>query len=188
MTGVQTCALPISGGTLVLGYRAGARDTRNHSVRKQLPGLFTELAGIRVPRFESLNETSADMRVGAMPAKGTVWADIIELESARPAAIWTDKGKFYRGFPAASANKVGKGTVWYLGTSPDPAGMFFLYKRILSGAGLSPRFYGQDIERVSRVDAEGAECDIFLNHSPKGKRVAGLRLPPWGWAVKRKRT
>ncbi len=172
------------GGSLVLGYRAGARDPRNHSVRKRLPGLFAELAGLTVPRFESLNHTSAALRVGLLPAKGTVWADLIEPGSAEPVAVWSDRAKFYRGCPAVTVNRVGKGSVWYMGTSLDPAGIFFVYRRILKEAGLKPRFYGQDIERVRREDGEGRSWELFLNHSPKARRVAGLYLPPWGWAKK----
>jgi len=172
------------GGSLVLGYRAGARDLRNHSIRQKLPGLFAELAGLTVPRFESLNHTSAALRVGLLPAKGTVWADLIEPESAQPVAVWSDRAKFYRGCPAVTVNRVGKGSVWYMGTSLDAAGIFFVYRRILKEAGLKPRFYGQDLERVRREDGEGRSWELFLNHSPKARRVAGLYLPPWGWAKK----
>ncbi len=173
------------GGSLVLGYRAGTRDLRNHAVDKPLPGVFAELAGVRVPRFESLNLGSAELRVGPWRGKGTVWADLIELTTAHPAAVWSDKKKFYKGAPAAAVNRVGKGSVWYLGTSPDPAAMFHLYRRILKDAGLKPRFYGAQIERVARRDAEGREWELFLNHSPKARRVAGLSLPAWGWAKRR---
>ncbi|MBN2875105.1 MAG: beta-galactosidase, partial [Spirochaetales bacterium] len=47
------------GGSLVLGYRSGARDARNQSVALPLPGIFADLAGVTVPRFESLNLGSA---------------------------------------------------------------------------------------------------------------------------------
>lgn len=171
------------GGTLVLGYRAGARDMDDRSVSRTLPGEFSALAGVRVPRFESLNEGSARIRVGLMPAKGTVWADLIEPTGASVVARWTDRSKFYRSCPAVTVNRVGKGSVWYLGTSLDPAGMFFVYRRILRSAGLRARFAGPDAERVRRADASGREFDILLNHSPRARRVSGVALGPWDWKV-----
>ncbi|MDX9897306.1 MAG: beta-galactosidase [Spirochaetia bacterium] len=171
-----------SGGTLVLGYRAGARDTRNNNIDMPLPGLFSELAGLTVPRFESLNMTSAKLRVGLVPGRGNVWADIIEPETAVPVATWTDREKFYRGFPAATVNRVGKGRVWYIGTSPDPLAMLSLYRRILKEAGLAPRFAGGDIESILRSDSEGRTWRLVLNHSPVRRWAYGVRLAPWGWA------
>ncbi len=170
------------GGTLVLGYRAGARDPRNHAATSLLPGVFAELAGVTVPRFESLNETRAGLRVGLIPAHGTVWADIIEPGSARPVAYWTDPKKFYRGSPAVTVNAVGKGRVWYIGTSPGPLAMLLVYRRILKEAGLSPRFAGADIEAVERRDATGNAWRLVLNHSPRRRRAYGATLGPWGWA------
>ncbi len=170
------------GGSLVLGYRAGARDLRDRNVDAALPGLFAELAGVAVPRFESLNDTSVRLRVGAVPGRGTVWADIIEPTTAEPVAVWTDRGKFYRGYPAVTVNRVGEGRVWYVGTSPDPVAMLMLYRRILKAAGLRPRFVGADIEAVVRRDAEGRSWRLVLNHSPRRRRAYGVALEPWGWA------
>jgi beta-galactosidase len=171
-----------SGGSLVLGYRAGARDLRNHNTDLPLPGVFAELAGVTVPRFESLNLGRAGLRVGLVPGYGSVWADIIEPLAAETAAVWTDRRKFYRGCPAATVNRFGKGLVWYIGTSPGPAAMLALYRRILKGAGLAPRFIGADIESVERTDGAGVRWNILLNHSPKRRRVSGVTLEPWGWA------
>ena len=172
-----------SGGTLVLGYRAGARDLRNHSVHEPLPGIFRELAGIRVPRFESLNNTKAAIRIGMMPAKGCVWADIIETETAQVVATWTDRKKFYRGKPVVTVNSYGAGKVWYIGTSPDPLGMLVLYRRILRAAGLKPRYRGVSVESIQREDKDGRSRTIFLNHSARPKRVPGGRLAPWDWCI-----
>jgi len=170
-----------SGGSLVLGYRAGARDALDHNVEATLPGLFAELAGIRVPRFESLNETSAALRVGVVPGRGGVWADIIEPDGAETVAVWTDRSKFYRGSPAVTVNRVGKGLVWYLGTSPNPIAMLALYRRILKAAGLCPRFAGADVEAIERRDTDGKTWRLVLNHSPRRRRAYGATLEPWGW-------
>jgi beta-galactosidase len=170
------------GGSLILGYRAGARDLRDWNVAAPLPGVFAELSGVTVPRFESLNETSARLRVGLVPGRGRVWADIIEPTHAEAVAVWADPMKFYSGAPAATVNRVGEGRVWYIGTSPDPMAMLALYRRILTGAGLRPRFVGADVEAIVRTDGEGRNWRLLLNHSPRLRLAYGTWLRPWGWA------
>jgi len=171
------------GGTLVLGYRSGTRDMRNWNVSDLLPGLFAEMAGLRVRRFEALNKGRVGIRVGPVPAKGEVWADIIEPTTAKPVAFYRDRAKFYSGRPCATVNGHGKGRVWYLGTSPDPIGIFFLYRRILKEAGMKPRFLGDGVEMVERRTALGSRIRVVLNHSPRARRAMGRRIPAYGWTV-----
>ncbi len=173
------------GGTLILGYRSGARTPENRNVSCPLPGVFRALAGVRIERFESLNRTRARIRVGRLPlpAHGEVWADILEPETAEPAAWWTDRGKFYRGAPCVTVNRLGKGRVWYVGTSPDALGTFLLYRRILRSAGLFPRFAGYGVEIVDRRRSDGSEVSIVLNHTHRRRRVLGRPVEAWGWTV-----
>jgi beta-galactosidase len=171
------------GGHLVLGYRAGARDMRNWNVAERLPGLFSEMAGIRVPRFESLNLGTAGIRIGPFPAKAGVWADIIEPDGAKPIAIYADRRKFYSGLPCATVNARGEGKVWYVGTSPDPLGIFLLYRRILGEAKVGAKFRGAGIEVIERRTDEGGIVKVILNHNAKARRVLGRRIAPYGWAV-----
>jgi beta-galactosidase len=171
------------GGHLVLSYRSGTRDMRNWNVSEVLPGLFAEMAGIRVPRFESLNVGKAGMRVGVVPAKGEVWADIIEPTTARTIATWADRRKFYSGSPCATVNARGVGRVWYIGTSPDAVGIFLLYRRILKAAKVGAAFRGMGIEVVERRTEEGETVKVVLNNTAKAKRVLGQKIRPFGWEV-----
>jgi beta-galactosidase len=171
------------GGQLVLGYRSGARDMRNWNTSQPLPGLFAEMAGIRVPRFESLNSGKAGMRIGIFPAKGEVWADIIEPTTAKVVARWADKRKFYSGLPCATVNRRGEGSVWYIGTSPDATGIFLLYRRILGAAKVGAAFRGMGIEVIERRTEEGGTVKVALNHGAKARRALGRKIGPYGWEV-----
>jgi beta-galactosidase len=171
------------GGHLVLGYRAGARDSRNWNIAEPLPGLFADMAGLRVPRSESLNSGKVGIRVGLLPAKATVWADIIEPTTAKPIAVWADSRKFYSGLPCATVNVRDEGRVWYIGMSPDPVGIFLLYRRILKGAKVGAKFHGMGIEVVKRHTEDDGTVKVVLNHNAKAKRVLGKRIEPFGWEV-----
>lgn len=172
-----------SGGHLVLGYRAGARDARNWNVGEPLPGLFADMAGLRVPRFESLNKGKVGISLGPIPAKGEVWADLIEPTTARTIARYRDRRKFYSGMPCATVNEHGKGKVWYIGTSLDSTGLFLMYRKILRAARMDPRFHGYGVEVVERRSRDGRMVKIAMNHNPKPRRVLGRRLGPYGWTV-----
>lgn len=171
------------GGTLILGWRAGTRDINNHNIRKPLPGIFSKLAGVRIQEFEALGQEKTSIRIGLVPAKGEVWADILEPTSAQVLARYTDRKKYYRGMPCITVNSVGNGFVYYLGTSLNEMGIFFLYRKIFKKAGFSPKWHGMGIEVVHRIDAEGKEVKIVLNHTSKTKRVLGKKIEPYGMAL-----
>ncbi len=171
------------GGTLILGWRSGTRDMNNHTTRKTFPGLFAELAGVKIHEFEALGQEKVGIRIGLIPAKGEVWADILEPGSAEVIGRYTDRKKFYRGAPCITVNNFGNGRVYYLGTSLNELGIFFLYRKIFKTAGLEPKWYGMGIEVVRRTDVEGKELKIVLNHTAKAKRVLGKKIPGYGIAV-----
>jgi len=175
------------GGVLVVGYRSGSRDMRNWNTSDPLPGVFNELTGISVPRFEALGTASSKIGfrglIGLVPTRGEVWADIIEPVSAETIARWTDRKKFYRGAAAITRNRFGKGYVYYVGTSPNAAAMLVLYRRVFRDAGIVPRFHGAGAELVERRTVDGDLVHIAMNHTPRPKRIMGKLLEPWGWRV-----
>lgn len=181
------------GGCLILGWRSGARTRDNWNTDLVLPGLFRELAGIRVPCFEALGKGAVRLRLhdsashqlisSVIACKGEVWADILEPETATVMARYWDNKKHYSGKAAITCNKYGKGLVWYLGTSPDPKTTFFLYQSILKQARIKGRFLGLGVEAVQRTSQEGKTVTVLLNHTPKQKRVRGKIIPPWSTIV-----
>ncbi|MGO8695237.1 MAG: beta-galactosidase [Rectinemataceae bacterium] len=172
-----------AGGTLILGYRSGTRDGRNWNVSESLPGLFDEMAGIRVRRFESFNKGKVGIRIGLLPAAAGVWADILEPTTAKAVAFYRGRRKFYDGSPCVAVNSHGRGRVWYIGTSLDPVGLFLIYRRILKEAGMKPRFLGNGVEMVERRTALGSRVKVVLNHNAKPRRALGRRIPAYGWTV-----
>lgn len=174
-----------NGGTLVLGYRAGARDLENKNATETLPGIFSELTGIKVRKFESLNKTKVGLQIGLLKAKGEVWADIIESKETKVLARYKDKNKFYSGSPAVTMNSFGKGQVYYFGTSPDSLAIFLLWKKILKSAGLNPNFAGLGAEIIERTQRDGTKIQLLLNHGSKKRRILGQVVPAWGMALKK---
>jgi beta-galactosidase len=171
------------GGHLVLGWRTGVRDSENRAIDTAAPGLFSELAGVEVESFESLNKTKVKVKLGLIPAKGENWAEALRLTTARPLAHYNDKKKPYHKQVCVAVNSYGKGKVYYVGTSLNEIGLFFFYRKVLKDAGLKPKFYGKGIEVIKRQDQDGKEISVILNHNPRAKRVKGRRVDAFDMIV-----
>jgi beta-galactosidase len=173
------------GGHLILGWRSGTRDEKNWTVPMTLPGLFTEMAGVQVRQFESLNNRKTKIKVGWLPIRFNAenWADILELGTARALAWYADGKKHYNGAPCASVNDYGLGKVYYLGTSLSPEAIFFLYRKIFKDAGLKARFFGNGIEVVKRSTVDGGVVEVVLNHTSMAHRVLGKSVEPYDMMV-----
>lgn len=171
------------GGTLILGWRSGTRDMNNHTVNKTFPGLFAELAGVEIREFEALGEEKIKITLGLIPAKGTIWADILEPKGSKVIGRYADRKKSYCGHPCITVNRFGAGWVYYVGTSLNEIGIFFLYRKIFKKAQLTPRWHGVGIEIIDRIDVNGKKLHLVLNHTPKPKRVRGKKVPPYGMVV-----
>lgn len=171
------------GGTLILGWRAGSRDLENRNVGAVLPGLFEDMAGITVKGYESLNDTTVRVRMGVIPFKGQSWADLISPVTAETVVKYTDRKKHYRGTPAVTRNSFGNGRVYYLGTTPDPAGIFFLYRKIFKDAGIDFSFHGYGLEVLKMLTPDGEKFKVALNHTPRRKLAGFKSIKPWGMRV-----
>jgi len=173
------------GGVLILGWRTGTRDEKNWATKKELPGEFTELAGVKIHDFESLNLTKTKIRFKGIPISfhAETWADVLEPDTARPLGWYVARKKDYHGEPCITENNFGKGSVYYIGTSLDPLGIYYFYQKIFRTHDMNPRFYGLGIEVIHRKDTKGKNLDILLNHNPKARIVAGVRVPGYGMKI-----
>jgi beta-galactosidase len=173
------------GGALILGWRCGTRDGNNWATNKELPGEFAELAGVMIHDFESLNLTKTKIRLNGIPlfVNGENWADVLEPIFARPIGWYAGRKKEYSGKSCITENKIGKGRVYYIGTSLDSLGIFFLYRKIFKSAGLNPHFYGMGVEVIHRKDTQSGNIEVILNHNSKARMVHGIKIPGFGMKI-----
>jgi len=202
------------GGTLILSYRSGVKESRNNKVVNQLlPGELRQLVGAHVEEYTTLGGSPwgegkagegpaiefLPHPLGSMSGRARVWADRLKLDRARPLALY--RSGPWEGEPAASINEYGAGTVIYLG-SGLPRNMhrglaYWLKERMeLSGAAETPA----GVEAVWR--GEGDEAVLYLlNHNAEevtlslqedlkelksGERREEITLSPYGVALFRR--
>ncbi len=163
-----------NGGILMLGYRAGTKDQNSWFLDSQAPGPFSEMAGVKVRKFEAVGNREVKFRFRLFPGTCSKICEILEPTTAKVWARYTDKKKFYKGKPVITCNKFGKGFVVYIGASLSPISFMLLYRRVLRLAGIPFTFYGPNVEKTFRK-GKSNDYEIFANHSGK-TNLAGLKL------------
>lgn len=148
-----------NGGTLVLTYRSGIKDLNNNMVTSTLPGILRELAGVTVQEFDS---SPAAVSLSAGFGKSMLWRDILEPETAEVVAEYTSE--YYKGTPAITMNRRGKGRVWYIGCDLEGSAISKLVKIISDDAGAEYINRPSGTEIVKR-SACGKEYLMLLNYT-----------------------
>ncbi|MBS2970925.1 beta-galactosidase [Metabacillus sp. KIGAM252] len=153
-----------NGGTVVFSYRSGVKKPNNFVTGQTLPGELTEMTGITINEYESL-QTGQQNKVNGvkgslsgLESAATVWCDLIDPVTAEVLAEYDDC--FYKGTAAVTKNKYGKGTVYYIGTALEETMLTALYKEIFQEAGAEVIETEKEVEVVRREKFLSA-----MNHS-----------------------
>ncbi|NCN11318.1 MAG: beta-galactosidase [Leptospira sp.] len=173
-----------NGGCLVLGYRAGIKE-KNHWMRpERTPGVFREMAGLSVEKFEAIGNESYKVKFRFFRGKCNKFCELLEPTSAKPIAWYNDKRKFYKGTPSATVNQYHAGKVYYLGTSFAPESLVLLFRRIFRENKIPFTFLGEKTERIRRV-GKLWNYEITMNHSSKSKLLGFQFFKPFGYRIKK---
>jgi beta-galactosidase len=116
-----------AGGTLVLGCRAGYKDTTGKCPMVKLPGFLRDLSGVDVTEytFVAADEGAVTVDWDGTEIEAPVFNDILSpLGGARTLGRYTKS--YYKSSPALIVNEYGKGKVYYFGStfSRETAGVF----------------------------------------------------------------
>jgi beta-galactosidase len=114
------------GGTLVVTPRTGVKDEANAVVDQPLPGLLSEVCGVKVAEYDSLLEgitQSIRFTLPGLkaldPVPACIWCDVLDPVGAQVLANYTDD--YYAGRAAITLNCFGRGQAIYVGTFGDKA-------------------------------------------------------------------
>jgi beta-galactosidase len=104
------------GGQLILSCRTGLKDNNSHLWEQMLQEPVWELIGAKVDYYDQLPAgRPGTIDMDGQTYKWHIWGDIlVPDENTRILAKHT--GQFYKGAPVIVQNKIGKGTVTYIGT------------------------------------------------------------------------
>ena len=162
------------GGYLVLTARTAMKDRFNSLLPSRQPGLLTELAGVEVLEYFSLDED--------VPVKGNwffghsrQWAELLAITDSNvtvPAARYGASNGWLDDQPAITVHGYRSGLVYYVGTNLDEATQTEFMSRVLRTANVHPVLetpLGVQASRRTRED--GKEIIFLINHTRQRQSV-----------------
>ncbi|MET8865170.1 beta-galactosidase [Nonomuraea sp. NPDC004580] len=144
------------GGHLILTFLTGYADEEARARTEIAPGPLREPAGVRYLEFATLLDPLPLHGLGVQDV-ARHWADALEPEGAEVLARYDHH--HYGRWPAITRNRVGAGTVTYVGTLPGRAMTAELFRQASAG--------------LSRTDAAGGRASAV-----GGRAGAGLGAKP----------
>jgi beta-galactosidase len=167
-----------AGGALVSTYFSGIVNESDLVTLGGYPGELRKLLGIWAEEIDALLPTQSNKIVLKSPQEGLQTAygcgmlcDLIHSEGAEVVAEYGED--FYRGMPALTVNRFGKGEAWYVATSPDDAFLQDWLPKLCEARGVEPLLAGAaaGIETSLR-EKDGTGYLFVLNHDAETASVA----------------
>jgi beta-galactosidase len=155
-----------SGGTLVLGPRAGVRAPSGALPARSLPDCLVGLLGIEVADFASSDDSAVVH--GAVAGSFTGWFEELAAVDAEALATYVD-GDFGGGV-AISDRRHGAGAALYVGGVGDEALLDSLFRTVCGRIGLSLFELPHEVELIPMAHGEN-RLFLVLNHSDREQRV-----------------
>jgi beta-galactosidase len=155
-----------NGGTLLMSFFSGIVDENEHICLGGYPAPFRDMLGLLIEEYVPYSETQSNTfrTTDGKKFSCSLWSEVIHLRTAQ--ALATFEKDYYAGYPAITSNQFGKGTAFYISTTPEQGGIDWLIDEICKTANLNPIASNipVGIEVLQRVNKNEAWL-FLLNHS-----------------------
>ena len=171
-----------AGGVLFADSRTGVKDETGLCHERTLPGLLSDALGIAIEEYESLDHTWQTGQAFAYEVTGkgdlagtytaTMAAEWVQPQTAEVLAGYT--AWHMTAFAAATRNRFGKGTGYFLGTVIEGEGFYdLLIADILRSAGVEATVSPPAGVEVSVRAGQGKRLLFLVNHTEE-KQAVGI--------------
>ena len=159
------------GGNLLITFRSGTRNWNNSMTTITNPGYFKELAGIELEEYDSINfgrHVEVSFNGEVFKGQANKWCDVIKSNGAKVLATYDSH--YYKGKPAVTVNKFGKGHVYYVGCDLNEEALSCLINNvaaeILVNAEIPIPIAMKGLEVIKKVKS-GKTFFVIMNHNNK---------------------
>ncbi|MFL1013218.1 beta-galactosidase [Flavisericum labens] len=134
------------GGNLVLTVRTGVKDRNGHLFQSAYAEKIYPLIDAKIEYFDHLlPHTNGTIESSGNTYYWNNWADLVEANHEEN-VLATYTNQFYTGKAAVVINKIGKGTVTYIGVDTDDADLEkYILKAVYSNANISTENYPEGV-------------------------------------------
>ncbi len=163
-----------NGGILLTDCRTGVKTETNLCHERTLPGLLSPALGIEIQEYDALPENEASVVCGLGPMEGSFhaqyYADWIKTRTAEKLAGY--EPWHMKGFAAATRNRHGKGSAYYVGTVVQEDAFYDrLMGEVLRDAKIRPIVNPPPGVEVSVRQARGRKVLFLINHTETRQTV-----------------
>ena len=159
-----------AGGAFVTTFFSGVVNESDLVTTGGYPGELRKLLGVWVEEIDALFPGQRNRIVLKRPfgslggAYGCgLLCDLLHAEGAEVVAEYGDD--FYRGMPAVTRNRCGRGEAWYVASSPDASFLRDLTGSLCSLRGIEPLLPAVPGVEASRRVKDGKQFLFVLNHN-----------------------
>jgi beta-galactosidase len=177
------------GGKLVLTYRSAIKDRDNNLVlHEMLPIGLHDLTGVSVEETESLQDEHAFPLAGegcccGKSGYGGIFRDMLCAEDDVE-VLYHYQDAFYTDYAAITRKRHGKGTVYYLGCTPDAETLKEVLHLVIAETEIQPISSPDGVEIVWR--GEGTHrVKMVINHNAHAVQMGETTLAPFACVLQR---
>ncbi len=163
-----------NGGVLLTDCRFGVKDETNLCHERTLPGLLSEPLGITVEEYEAIEEGMEYGLVGRKDIDGTFAAvEYADWVSPQGAEVLVGYDQWHLSeFAAATRNRFGDGTAYYVGTVAREEEFYdLLVAEVLKGSKVEPPPRPPAGVEVTVRQSENRKLLFLVNHSEEQKSI-----------------
>lgn len=159
------------GGTFVTTFFSGIVDENDRVVLGGYPGHLRKVTGIWAEEIDALfpdMSNSIEIDADAFPELGGshkcgLLCDLIHAETAEVVGTYGDD--FYKGRPALTRNRFGKGFAWYIASDPEQPFVDRFIRYICDAQEIRPLLDTPEGVEVTRREKDGKVFTFVLNHN-----------------------
>lgn len=172
----------MNGGKLIMTYRTAVKDRDNNlTLGAMIPVGMNDLTGICVEETESLQDLEAFPITGSgtcagQTGHGGIFRDMLTVDDAEVLYWYGDK--FYTDYAAVTRKPQGKGSVYYIGCSPDENTLTRIMGLAIDEAGIERTISPDGVEIVWRGN-ENQHIRMLINHNSFSTEACGVTLAPF---------
>ncbi len=154
-----------TGSIVLITCMTGLRDLSQQSFNGLVHPSIEKLAGISMEsQYSLLKQETTQLVFEDKNYTSSLWFDLFKTTTANTLATYGSR--FLQGSPALTANKVGKGQVFYIGTVPNDEMIERLTARLLDASGIEPVCRAKDkLVDITELRTKGKRFVHAVNFS-----------------------
>lgn len=159
-----------AGGTFITTFFSGVVNEFDQVFAGGYPGPLSDVLGLKVEEFEAMKPytrnslvVQADMPGLAGDYEASLWCDILQLNGAKPLAVYGSD--FFKGSAAVTVNEFGQGKAYYVATLPGNEFLRPFLKQVCAQQQVMPVLAAPDGVEAVRRTRDGQEYLFVMNHN-----------------------